>query len=91
MAFFNQLADALSLCSEPEVRHVRTTVDPPMEPAEALNLLKESRKRKTTKTHEDPRSNEIKTNKLLSTLTNLEALKDFEGLRTFRFQILTVQ
>ena len=41
MAFFSQIADALSLCSEPPVRTVRTTADPPMAPEEAMKLLKD--------------------------------------------------
>ena len=41
MAFFNQIADALTLCSQPSVRHVRTTADPPMAPEEAMKLLKD--------------------------------------------------
>jgi len=42
MAFFSQVADALMLCSQPPVRQVRTTADPPMAPEEAMKLLKDS-------------------------------------------------
>ena len=38
---FAQLADAFSACSGPEVRHVRTTADPPVAPEEALKMLKD--------------------------------------------------
>ena len=42
MSLFAQLSDALMLCSQPAVRPVRTTVDPPMAPEEAMQLLKET-------------------------------------------------
>ena len=40
MSFFTQLSEALTLCSRPQVRPVRTAADPPMEPKESLRLLK---------------------------------------------------
>ncbi|CAK9035501.1 Carbonic anhydrase 2 (Beta-CA 2) (Carbonate dehydratase 2) (mtCA 2), partial [Durusdinium trenchii] len=45
MAFFSQVADALMLCSQPPVRQVRTTADPPTAPEEAMKLLKEGNRR----------------------------------------------
>ena len=42
MAFFSQIADAFTLCSQPPAeRPVRTTADPPMAPEDALKLLKD--------------------------------------------------
>ena len=40
MSFFSQLTGALTMCSSPDVRPVRTAADPPLGPKEALNLLK---------------------------------------------------
>ncbi|CAJ1409793.1 unnamed protein product [Effrenium voratum] len=42
---FAQLADAFSFCTSPDVRHVRTTADPPMAPEESLKMLKEGNRR----------------------------------------------
>ncbi|CAK8988785.1 unnamed protein product [Durusdinium trenchii] len=46
MAFFSQIADAFTLCSQPPAeRPVRTTADPPMAPEDALKLLKDGNRR----------------------------------------------
>lgn len=37
----SQLVDAMTLCSQPAERQVRTTIDPPMAPEEAMKLLKD--------------------------------------------------
>ncbi|CAJ1409805.1 unnamed protein product [Effrenium voratum] len=42
---FAQLADAFSFCTSPDVRHVRTTADPPMAPEESLKMLKGGNRR----------------------------------------------
>ena len=41
MSVFARLSEALTMCSRPDVRPVRTAADPPMGPNEALSLLKE--------------------------------------------------
>lgn len=41
----SQLVDAMTLCSQPAERQVRTTIDPPMAPEEAMKLLKEGNRR----------------------------------------------
>ena len=40
-SFISQLTDAMNLCSQPVERQVRTTIDPPMAPEEAMKLLKD--------------------------------------------------
>ncbi|CAE7241323.1 mtcA2, partial [Symbiodinium pilosum] len=45
MSFFSQLTGALTMCSSPDVRPVRTAADPPLGPKEALSLLKDGNKR----------------------------------------------
>ena len=39
MSLFSQLTDALTMCTRPDVRPVRTAADPSLEPEEALRLL----------------------------------------------------
>ncbi|CAE7712948.1 mtcA2 [Symbiodinium pilosum] len=45
MSVFARLSEALTMCSRPDVRPVRTAADPPMGPNEALNLLKDGNRR----------------------------------------------
>ena len=51
-SFISQLTDAMNLCSQPVERQVRTTIDPPMAPEEAMKLLKDrARGRGSTNQH----------------------------------------